>query len=458
MKQSLPGRESDRAIEKESEMQKIALIGNRISQLLPSILADCCYAVQWGCHIVAAESNGAARGLLTEYAKQVVDKSGVPVTFSCVPDMKEALSDCDAVVFYDAVQPGSCFFNDREFLMGLEEENEEEEEQELKGLVNQARAFAGLEGLLHTMRTAEKAKELCSLMKTMRLHPHIVNLSEPLGQLTELFHLHGFDAVGMGVTALNGPDGAGALRRLLNRKDAVFTAAGIPYFTWLCSATDNDENLMGELLQTVQGGSMGVCASAWSNIYDAVPVGDYRFFGEFLPEQPDFIPMEEPPLSESIDERKKRILYMNTVREKSLASKEGQAAQLLLLTGASPMRPMQYLHALLTGATLELPALAIINGKTLPELPADATVEVPCRIENNRVYGLDASLPDGAIAITAAAADSSLLCAKAAMGDTWALRELIETDTALAGLDRLYCLDVVYALMAENKDFIPSLT
>ena len=37
------------------------------------------------------------------------------------------------------------------------------------------------------------------------------------------------------------------------------------------------------------------------------------------------------------------------------------------------------------------------------------------------------------------------LAARAAMGDREALREYVETDPALGGLDRLYCLDVVKA-------------
>ena len=46
------------------------------------------------------------------------------------------------------------------------------------------------------------------------------------------------------------------------------------------------------------------------------------------------------------------------------------------------------------------------------------------------------------------------LAAKAAFGDREALREYVETDPALDGLDRLYCLDVVDALIRMHEDVL----
>ena len=46
------------------------------------------------------------------------------------------------------------------------------------------------------------------------------------------------------------------------------------------------------------------------------------------------------------------------------------------------------------------------------------------------------------------------ISAKAASGDRQALRDVIETDPALAGLDRLYCLDVVEALIRLNESVL----
>ena len=48
------------------------------------------------------------------------------------------------------------------------------------------------------------------------------------------------------------------------------------------------------------------------------------------------------------------------------------------------------------------------------------------------------------------------LAAKAAEGDASALRECVETDPALGGLDRLYCMDVVNALIRLHADVLES--
>ena len=50
--------------------------------------------------------------------------------------------------------------------------------------------------------------------------------------------------------------------------------------------------------------------------------------------------------------------------------------------------------------------------------------------------------------------EANRLAARAAMGDPGALREYVENDPALGGLDRLYCQDVVEALIRLNEDVL----
>ena len=56
--------------------------------------------------------------------------------------------------------------------------------------------------------------------------------------------------------------------------------------------------------------------------------------------------------------------------------------------------------------------------------------------------------------ISIASSPNRGLPAKAAAGDTGALRECVETDPALGGLDRLYCMDVVQALIRLHEDML----
>ena len=50
--------------------------------------------------------------------------------------------------------------------------------------------------------------------------------------------------------------------------------------------------------------------------------------------------------------------------------------------------------------------------------------------------------------------ETNRLAAAAASGDWSALRECIELDPALAGLDRLYCQDLVEKLIEMHDDVI----
>ena len=63
-------------------------------------------------------------------------------------------------------------------------------------------------------------------------------------------------------------------------------------------------------------------------------------------------------------------------------------------------------------------------------------------------------LPEALADVMAEIDAANRLAAEAAAGDAGALRECVETDPALAGLDRLYCQDVVRALMELHADML----
>ena len=63
-------------------------------------------------------------------------------------------------------------------------------------------------------------------------------------------------------------------------------------------------------------------------------------------------------------------------------------------------------------------------------------------------------LPDELADVMGEIAEVNHLSALAAMGDYSALRECIEIDPALAGLDRLYCQDLVEKMIEMHSDVI----
>ena len=88
----------------------------------------------------------------------------------------------------------------------------------------------------------------------------------------------------------------------------------------------------------------------------------------------------------------------------------------------------------------------------MPQLPEDAVIETPLRLVNGEEQFHGIRVPEALAEVLAEIDETNRLAAKAAAGDTGALRECVETDPALGGLDRLYCMDVVQALIRLHED------
>ena len=217
---------------------------------------------------------------------------------------------------------------------------------------------------------------------------------------------------------------------------------------------DGKTDLLGKLEKAAEAGELGSLAKRWYGWWNAVPVGDVTDHAEFLPAQEGYIPDEHPEFGESVEKRKERILYMNTVREQGADSRDGAMAQLLLLSKAPPIRPMKLALAVLRKETAEIPAVARRNGLTMPQLPAEAIIEAPLVLKDGTEEEREIRVPEALADILGEVDNANRLAAKAAEGDREAVREYVETDPALAGLDRLYCMDVADALIRMHEDVL----
>ena len=208
---------------------------------------------------------------------------------------------------------------------------------------------------------------------------------------------------------------------------------------------------MPKLRKAAENGELGSLSRRWLGWWDSIPAGDVTDHAEYLPAQPDFIPEEKPEFGETVERRKERILYMNTVREQGAESREGAMAQLLLLSKAPPVRPMRLALALTRKESTEIPAVTRRNGREMPQLAPEAVIETTLRLKDGREEFRGIRVPEALAEILTEVDGANRLAAKAAEGDRGAVREYVETDPALGGLDRLYCRDVVEALIRENK-------
>ena len=428
---------------------KIALIGQDIPMLLPALLADLLFAgKETDAEVFAEETNPAMRDVLQGYGEAVFRKAGARGGITVTADRGETLRDADCVIYAGDPQAASRFFMDRNALGSDDEDN--------PGLTDQARVNGGIEGLMHALRAGKEIMRLCDDMDQNCPEATVINLGQPVARTTAVFLNRGYRCYGMGRTPMKGANGVDtyAKRLQIAPENLKAETAGLPGFAFLTEIRDGTGDLMPKLKKAAANGELGSLSKRWLGWWDAIPAGDVTDHAEFLPAQPDYIPDEKPEFGETVERRKERILYMNTVREQGADAGEGAMAQLLLLSKAPPIRPMRLALALIRKETGTYPAVTRRNGGEMPQLPREAVIETSLRLENGEAVERGIRIPEALAETMAEIDDANRLAARAAMGNPGALREYVETDPALGGLDRLYCQDVVEALIRLNEDML----
>lgn len=432
---------------------KFALIGQDIPMLLPTLLADLLFAGNEGADTAVYENNPAMQGVLQGYMDAIYQKRGLGGRALVSEDLPQVLEEADCVIYAGDCMPASRFRMDRDALAGTSEED--------PGLSDQARVNGGLGGLMHALRGGNKVLDLCEEMTYACPDALVMNLAQPMGRICAVFADAGFRCYGLGPTPLRGANGLEGLCHALHRKPATVTAdiAGLPGFAFLLSMRDaaTGADLLPAAEEIARKGDLGRLARRWLDWYGALPMGKVTDHAEFLPAQPDFIPEAEPSFGESVEQRKERILHMNTIASKGADSREGMMAQLVLLSKAPAQRPVQLALALLRGTDLRMAAVTRRNRGVLPQLENHAIIEAELTLRAGEDVSPDRRVPEALADTLRAVDETNRLVARAAAGDRGALREAIETDPALDGLDRLYLQDVADKLIELHRDVLPRL-
>ena len=432
---------------------KFALIGQDIPMLLPTLLADLLFAGNEGADTAVYENNPAMQGVLQGYMDAIYQKRGLGGRALVSEDLPQVLEEADCVIYAGDCMPASRFRMDRDALAGTSEED--------PGLSDQARVNGGLGGLMHALRGGSKVLDLCEEMTYACPDALVMNLAQPMGRICAVFADAGFRCYGLGPTPLRGANGLEGLCHALHRKPATVTAdiAGLPGFAFLLALGDaaTGADLLPAAEEVARKGDLGRLARRWLDWYGALPMGKVTDHAEFLPAQPDFIPEAEPTFGESVEQRKERILHMNTIASKGADSREGMMAQLVLLSKAPAQRPVQLALALLRGTDLRMAAVTRRNRGVLPQLENHAIIEAELTLRAGEDVSPARRVPEALADILRAVDETNRLVARAAAGDRGALREAIETDPALDGLDRLYLQDVADKLIELHRDVLPRL-
>ena len=116
---------------------------------------------------------------------------------------------------------------------------------------------------------------------------------------------------------------------------------------------------------------------------------------------------------------------------------------------------VQLALALLEKRDLRLDAAVRANtGRAVANLPREAVIEAPLTLKAGAEQAENIALPGALADLCLDIDEAGRLAARAASGDREALRECVELDPALGGLDRLYCLDAVNRLIELHSDIL----
>ncbi len=447
------------AFMEEKRFMKIALIGQEIPTLLPGLLADLLFAGRQSATIALEEKNAAMQDVLQKYGDAIIRDAvsrspGLKATLAVTGNRREALTDAECVIYAGDCMAASRFKMDREALSGVEEDD--------PGLTDQARVCGGIGGLMHTLRQGETILDLCDMMQDCCPDALVINLGQPVGRTTRVFENAGFRCFGLGPTPLRGPNGLDVIAEKLSCKadDLNATIAGLPGFAFLLGLEDRKtgDDLLPILADMVEEEELGRLTTRWAQWFGAIAVGDVTRHAEWMPAQEDYIPDEEPAFGESVERRKERILWMNTVGDKGAQEQEGKMAQMLLLSRVTPIRPIRLALALMKGEDCDIPAVTRLNRGELPQLPATAMIEATLTLRGGVIVPHGTELPMPLAEMCEEIDEAGRLAAEAATGDRIALRECVEMDPALSGLDRLYLQEVVSRMVDMHNDVLGRLT
>lgn len=432
---------------------KFAFIGQDIPTLLPTLLTDLLFAGKEAADVWVEESNPAMQDVLDRYGKAIILRSKLPATMTVTAERSQVLQGADCVLYAGDVQPASRFAMDRGALAGTDEKD--------PGLTEQARVNGGIGGLMHTLRAGEAVLNLCEAMQEHCPEALVINLGQPVARTTDLFLHQGFRCFALGRNPTRGANGVDSLCKKMSRKvDTVHAeTAGLPGFAFLTELRDKatGKDLLPQMKERAEKEELGRLSRRWLDWYGALPVGDVTDHAEFLPAQPDYIPEEEPVFGETVEQRKERILHMNTIGTYGASSQDGAMAQVVLLSKAPPIRPMKLALALLRKENLDMEAVTRRNDGELPQLPGYAIIESRLTLKAGEVIPHRWLLPGALAEVCGEIAETNTLAAQAAAGDRSALRECVELDPALAGLDRLYCQDLIDKMIELHRDVLPRL-
>ena len=429
-------------------MKKIVIAGAGSYHFAPAIFEDLFVSWREPVEVWMVDSDLDMAELCARGAQALARGFGCQARFYYTTQLSKATFSADAVIFCADFLDEQAWKKDVEIL-------------EEVGLYKQARLRGGLGGAMQTMRVLDFITDLATQMaEECPIAPLIICDSGfggvQLARACECAQRF----CGVRTLGLSGVTEQTAKRLALyldvKQEDLDIQCAGLNNFSWVTRLRDKkkDIDLIPRCMEEMQEDSREQLSSQYIDWYGAIPAGERVMLYELLADT-DLSPKKTVLLSGvglADYELRKRNLAMLTVHG-PLSPEGAKAWGQIRTSGLSSVRPIQVLRALWEGKSCRVENLNMPCDGAVEGVAPGRFVECPAMIENGEVRGEAVELPVELHDLMGQLSLVNVLYAEAAAsGSRAALREAMEIDPALTGVDLLYTEGVLSDMMETQKE------
>ena len=429
-------------------MKKIVIAGAGSYHFAPAIFEDLFVSWREPVEVWMVDSDLDMAELSARGAQALARGFGCQARFYYTTQLSKATFSADAVIFCADFLDEESWKKDVELL-------------EEVGLYKQARLRGGLGGAMQTMRVLDFITDLATQMHEECPDAPLIICDSGFGgvQLARACECAqrfcGVRTLGIsGVTEQTKK--RLALYLDVKQEELDIECAGLNNFSWVTRLHDTrrDEDLIERCMQEMQEDSREQLSSQYIDWYGAIPAGERVMLYELLGDT-DLSPKKTVLLSGvglADYELRKRNLAMLAVHG-PLSPEGAKAWGQIRTSGLSSVRPIQVLRALWEGKACRVENLNMPCDGTVEGVAPGRFVECPAVIDGNGVHAEMVELPVELHELMGQLSLVNVLYAEAAAtGSRAALREAMEIDPALSGVDLLYTEGVLSDMMEAQKE------
>ena len=433
-----------------TEYLKIVLAGAGAYHFAPAILEDLFMGQKTPVEVWMVDSDLDMAELTARAAQSLARAFGTPARFYYTTQLPKAVFSADAVFLCADYLDEEGWKSDFETMDGV-------------GLGKQVRLYGGLGGLMQTLRAggfvgnlAEQMARECPGAPLLICDNGFGGMQ--LGRLCDgIARVYGIRTLGLSAVT---EQTRTRLSLYLNvpEQDLLVTCAGLNAFSWVTQLRNGKtgEDLTERCMKEMREDPREELSAQYIDFYGAIPAGSRVMQYELLPDTP--LSPRRTVLYSGVGyadyELRKRNLALLTVHG-PLTPKGMEAWGQIRTSGYSSVRPASVFFALSQGKcrvdSLCMPGDGALEG-TVP----GRYVEGPAEIEAGKITGVACQLPLELEDLLNQISLSNRLYGEAALtGSRDLIREAMEIDPALSGLDLLYCEEIVDEMMEKQKARLP---